>query len=188
MSFSPRKKYTVKTVFTDLKKINPTPKVTYEIGNRLVYYQWNICCQTLGSDHPISVNFSELLDFLQKGYEAQLVAGEFWKASDTPNSAINNFLKDRPDELLNYEYERPSEYIHNLLIEFEKTRKAEIKEYKKIEKGLRKMIKETPENPGLWNQLRLVLWIIEKYSDASKAFKNAQKFGWNSEETTLVAM
>ncbi|MHA1906192.1 MAG: hypothetical protein ACW98Y_02770 [Candidatus Thorarchaeota archaeon] len=188
MTFSVRKKYTVKSVFTDLKKINPTPKVTYEIGNRLVYYQWNVCCQTLGTDHPISINFGELLKFLQEGYEAQLVGGEFWKTADTPNAAINSFLKNRPDDFLNYVYERPADYIHGLLVEFAKTRKAEIKKYKKIEKGLRKMIKEAPEDPDLWNQMRLVLWIIEKYSDASSAFKTAQKFGWNPEVTSLVAM
>ncbi|MCK5151831.1 MAG: hypothetical protein KAQ65_08320, partial [Candidatus Thorarchaeota archaeon] len=188
VSFSLRKKYTVKSVFTDLKKINPTPAVTYLIGNRLVYYQWNICCQALGADHPISKNFNELLEFLQKEFEAKLVRGDFWRAADTPNAAINQFLKDRPDDFLNYVYERPSEYIHGVIVEVAKMRKAEIKKYKKIEKGLRMMIKDSPKDSDLWNQLRLVLWIIEKYKDASSAFKTAQKFGWNSEETSLVAM
>ncbi len=125
---------------------------------------------------------------MQNGYEAQLVRGEFWRAADTPNAALNTFLKTRPDDFLNYVYERPPEYIHGVLVEAAKLRVKEIKKYRKIMKGLRKMIKESHEDSDLWNQLRLVLWIIEDYKDASSAFKNAQKFGWSSEETSLVAM
>ncbi|MDF1541165.1 MAG: hypothetical protein P1Q69_19865 [Candidatus Thorarchaeota archaeon] len=188
MSLAKRNMYTVKSLIADLKKISPSPKITYDIGNRLVYCEWNACLQYYGNDHPMTKNFHELLMFLQEGYEAQLVQGEFWKASDTPSAALNAFLKDRPKDFLDFQFSRPPEYIFGFLKEIKKTRTQEIKKYKKIEKKLKKMVKAEPEDADLWNQYRLVLWIIENYKEASTAFQTAKKLGWNNDQTTLVAL
>jgi len=133
-------------------------------------------------------NFHELLEFMQKGYEAQLVQGEFWRVSDTPSAAINAFLKERPKEFLDFQFDHSPEYIHGLLKEVKKIRTQEIKKYKKIEKNLKKMVKAEPEDANLWNQYRLVLWIVEKYKEASSAFQTAKKLGWNTEEKSVVAL
>ncbi|MFW9910194.1 MAG: type IV pilus biogenesis/stability protein PilW [Candidatus Thorarchaeota archaeon] len=188
MSFPKRKKYSVKDLLNDLKTIDPTPKITYDVGNRLVYYQWNCCIQSYGDAHVITKNFNELLEFMQRGYELQLVNGEFWRASDTQKVALNNFLKNRPKEFLNFVFDRPPDYIHALLVEAAKNRKQEIKQFKKIESGLRKSLKDAPEDADLWNQLRLVLWIQGKFSDSSSAFQKAKKFGWNTEMTSVVGL
>jgi len=188
VSLSIRKKYTVKSVITDLKKINPTPKITYDFGNRLVYNDWNACLQYWGHDHPMTKNFHEFLQFLQEGYEAQLVQGDFWRTSDTPSAAFNAFLKGRPKEFLDFQFSRTPEYIFSLLKEIKKLRSEEIKKYKKIEKKLKKMVKAEPENADLWNQYRLVLWIVEKYKESSDAFQQAKKLGWTNEQTSVVAL
>jgi tetratricopeptide (TPR) repeat protein len=188
VSFTKRKKYTVKSVIADLKKINPTPKVTYDIGNRLVYYAWDSCVKYYGHDHPMTKNFHEFLKFMQEDYESQLVQGEFWRASDTPSAALNIFLKDRPKDFLDFQFSRTPEYIFNMLKEIKKMRAAEIKKFKKIEKKLKKLVKDEPENADYWNQYRLVLWIVEKYKESSKAFQTAKKLGWTNDQTSVVAL
>jgi hypothetical protein len=188
VKFPNRTKYSVSEFMRDLKKIDPTPSVTYEVASNLIYYQWSCCEQTLGSDHPITKHFAELMDFMQQGYENQLVRGEFWRAADTPNAAINAALKDCPEEFLSYEFERPAEYILGLLERAAKLRQAELKQHKRVEKAIRARIKEEPKDPNLWNELRLTQWILGKYSDASTSFKTARDLGWEISSCTLVGL
>jgi len=188
VSFQKRKKYTVKDLVSDLKKIDATPSIAYDIGNQLIYYQWTCCGQTLGSDHPITSYFKEFLDFLQNEYESMLVRGDFWRTNDTPNSAFNQFLKDKPDEFINYELERSPEYIYALLSASSKRRNDEIKKHKAIKKNLKNLLKDNPEDADLWNEFRLVLWIIGEYKESSSAFKNARDHGWTGSVSTVVGL
>lgn len=188
VSFPKRKMYSVKDVLNDLKKIDATPSITYDIGNQLIYYQWSCCKDSLGEDHPIAKNMSDLLEFMQSGYEQMLVRGDFWRTSDTPNAAFNSFLKGRPDEFISYVFEREPEYILGLLERAAHMRDAEIKKHKAIAAKLRKMIKDSSDDPDLWNELRLVLWIIGDYKKASEAFKSAQSLGWTGSVSTVVGI
>lgn len=188
MSVSKRQEYAVKDLLNDLKKIEPSPAVLARIGTEVIYSEWNTCCANLGQEHVISKHLGELLEFSQSGFERQLVQGEFWRAKDTPRSALNDFMKDRPGEFLKHIFNRPSDYIHGLLKDAQKIRKNEIKEYKSLAKKLQKEVKSDSENPELWNQLRLVLWIVGDYAESSKAFQTAKKLGWSSDETHLVAL
>lgn len=188
VSVAKRQKYCVKDLLNDLKKIEPSPAVLSKIGTELIYFEWNSCCGTLGQNHDVTKHLGELLEFTQSGFEKQLVQGEFWRAKDTPRSALNEFVKDRPAEFMKHVLNRSSDYIHGLLKEAAKRRKNEVKQYKKLATQLKNELKNDEENPELWNQLRLVLWIIGDYSESSKAFQNAKKFGWSSDETYLVAL
>ncbi len=183
-----RKKYVVKDIVNALKKINATPSVTYDIGNQLVYSQWSACCQKLGDDHPISTSFKRLLDFLQSDYEAMLVRGEYWRTNDTPNAVFNKFLKELPQEFLAYEFDRSPDYIHDLLTRAKKLREAEVEKHKAILANLKKLLDEDPNNPDLWNELRLVLWIIGDYKEASEAFKTARDLGWSGIVSSVVGL
>ena len=186
--FPTRDKYAVKDVMRDIKKIEPSPSVLYDLGSKLIYTQWNTCQSFLGAEHPVTNNFHDLLQFMQKNYEEQLVGGELWRTADTPTAAINHFLKGKPDEFLSYFFDRPTEYIRTLLEESEKARKTEVKECKKYVKFVKKEIKKSPDNPNLYNKLRLLLWLAGKYSEASEAFKKAKKLGWNLDERQLVSL
>ncbi|MGY5872839.1 MAG: hypothetical protein RTV72_11380 [Candidatus Thorarchaeota archaeon] len=183
-----RTKYAVKDVINDLKKIGPTPSVLGRIGSQLIYYEWTCCRNLLSDDHPVTSNLQDLLQFMEKDYEQQLVSGELWRVKDTPQAALNDFLKGRSKEFLDYTLDRPADHIRGLLETLDKNRKAELKNYRKLVKMVKKEIKEDKENPELWNKLRLVLWISEKYAESSEAFKTAKKFGWTPEESALVAL
>ncbi len=172
----------------DLKKIGPSPYVLSEIGSKLVYYEWSCCRNLLGNDHPITVNFNETLEFMEHGFERMLVEGELWRVKDTPQSAINDFLKERPADFLNHILERPVDYIKGLLESTVAARKEEIDYYKQMESGVRQEIEADSENPELWNKLRLLLWIVGKYSEASDAFKTAKSLGWTKESSAIVAL
>jgi tetratricopeptide (TPR) repeat protein len=188
MKLPKREEYSVKDLMNDLKKIEPSPSVLSKIGTELIYYEWNCCGQALGADHPVTKHLEELLKFTQADYEAKLVQGELWRAKDTPRAALNDFLRERPQEFMNHTLDRPVEYIRGLLQSAASARKDEKKQYRKLEKAVRKEIKEDSENPELWNKLRLVLWIVGKYSESSEAFQTARKLGWSSEESALVAL
>ncbi|MHA2229587.1 MAG: hypothetical protein ACXABL_10275, partial [Candidatus Thorarchaeota archaeon] len=183
-----RKRYSVKDVINDLKKIGPTPRVLYDVGTELIYSEWSTCGNQYGHDHPVTLGFTKLLDFMQSGFEEQLVKGELWRANDTHSSALNNAVKQMPSELMNHIFTRPSDYIRGVLEAAVKWRKQEVKEYKKIEKGVRREIKADPENADLWNNLRLLLWIIGKHKESSAAFKKAKALGWNPSGSSLVAI
>jgi hypothetical protein len=183
-----RKKYAVKDVMNDLKKIGPSPSMLCEIGSKLVYYEWSCCEHLLGNDHPVTVHLGETLEFMEHGFERNLVKGELWRVKDTPQAAINDFLKGRPAEFLNYTLERPVEYIRGLLESIALARQEEIKYYKQMEAGVRQEIEADSKNPQLWNKLRLLLWIVGKYSEASEAFKTAKSLGWTKETSAIVAL
>jgi tetratricopeptide (TPR) repeat protein len=188
MKLPKREEYSVKDLMNDLKKVEPSPSVLSKVGTELIYYEWNCCGQTLGVEHPVTKHLGELLKFAQTDYEEKLVQGELWRAKDTPRAALNDFLRERPEEFMDHILDRPVEYIRGLLQTAASARKDEIKQYKKLEKSIRSEIKEDPENPELWNKLRLVLWIVGKYSESSEAFQTARKLGWSSEESALVAL
>ncbi len=188
MELPKRKQYAIKDVMNDLKKIGPTPSIMEEMGSKLIYYEWSCCENLLSSDHPVTSNLRDLLDFMENIYELQLVTGELWRVADTPQSAINAFLKGRSKEFLEYKLERSPDYIYDLLLSAAKLRKDEISQYKNLEKNVRKEIKEDSENPELWNKLRLLLWITENYREATEAFKKAKDLGWSAEKSKLVAL
>jgi len=183
-----RKQYTVKDLLNDLKKIEATPSVMYNVGSELVYRELDWCRKTMGDDHDVTANLQDLVQFMQKGYEKQLVTGELWRVKDTPKAAINAFTRDRPEEFLNYPVGILSDQIHEILRKAQASRKFEIKQYKKLVKNIRKEIKTDKDDPNLWNKLRLVLWIIGKYNESSEAFKTAKQLGWTVENSTLVAL
>jgi hypothetical protein len=183
-----RKKYSVKNLVTDLKKIGCTPRVLDNIGREVVYFEWTQAQHLLGEDHPVTSHLEILLKFMQGGCEKKLVDGDLWRAADTPQAAINSALKGAPSEFLSYQFVRSSDYIHSVLETAKKERKREIKAFKQIEKGVRREIKADPENPDLWNKLRLLLWIIGKHKESSEAFKKAKKLGWDSATSAFVAL
>jgi hypothetical protein len=183
-----RKKYAVKDLMNDLKKIGPTPSIMGRIGSQIIYYEWTCCKDLLSDDHPVTTNLKDLLQFMENDYEQLLVTGELWRVKDTPQAAINDFLRGRSKEFLGYPLHKPAEQIYNLLKTSAKNRKDEIKHYKNLAKLVRKEIKEDKENPNLWNKLRLILWMAEKYSESSEAFKTAKKFGWSIENSGIVAL
>jgi hypothetical protein len=183
-----RKQYTVKDLLNDLKKIEATPSVMYDVGSELVYRELDWCRKTLGDDHDVTANLQDLIHFMQKGYEEQLVTGELWRVKDTPKAVINAFTRDRPEEFLKYPVGILSDRIHEILRKAQTSRKLEIKQHKKMVKNIRKEIKDDKKNPNLWNKLRLVLWIVGKYNESSEAFKTAKQLGWTVESSTLVAL
>jgi hypothetical protein len=178
----------MKDLLNDLKKIEATPRITYDVGSELVYRELDWCQKTLSADHEITSNLRELMEFMQSGYEKQLVTGELWRVKDTPKAAINRFMKERSEAFLKYPVGILSDQIHLILKKAQASRKLEIKEHKKLVKNIRKEIKEDKKDPNLWNKLRLVLWIIGKYNESSEAFKTAKKLGWTIESSTLVAL
>lgn len=183
-----RKKYAVKDVLNDLKKIGPTPTILAKIGSQLIYYEWTCCRGLLSDDHPVTSNLHALLQFMERDYEEQLVSGELWRIKDTPQAAINDFLKGRSKEFLEYKLDRSADSIRELLVTAKKNRKNEVKFYKNLAKLVKKEIKEDKEDPNLWNKLRLVLWMAEKYTESSEAMKTAKKLGWSPETSALVGI
>lgn len=183
-----RKKYTVKGLMSDLKKMGATPSVTDFIGSQCIYNEWNLCERDLGDDHPVTSHLAELLDFMQNGYEQQLVIGEFWRTKDTPAAAINAALRGRPTEFLTYVLDRPADYIYGLLEQAVASRKSELNEYKRFESGVRTEIESDPENFHLWNKLRLLLWLLGQYKESSEAFQKAKRLGWDASSAEFVAL
>ncbi len=183
-----RKLYTVKDLMNDLKKLDATPSVLYHVGSELIYRELEWCRKTLGEDHTVTKNLTDLMDFMQHDYENQLVKGELWRVKDTPKSAINAFLSDRPEEFLSHPIGILSEQIQEVLKRADDIRSNEKKQYKKLEKGVRAEIKADKTNPDLWNKLRLLLWILGKYNESSEAFKTAKELGWSVDHNTLVAL
>ena len=172
----------------DLKKIDATPSVLYNVGSELVYQELDWCRKTLGEDHPVTQNLVTLMDFMQRDYEHQLVTGELWRVKDTPKSAIGAFMKDKPEEFRDHCIGILSEKVQEVLKKADKSRREEKKQYKKLEKRVRSEIKADKENPDLWNKLRILLWILGKHNESAEAFKTAKGYGWSVESSTLVAI
>jgi hypothetical protein len=183
-----RKSYTVKELMSDLKKLDATPSVLYNVGTELVYRELDWCRKTLGDDDFVTQNLAVLMEFMQHDYENQLVTGELWRVKDTTKSAINAFMREKPDEFLNYCIGIPSAQIQEVLKKADESRRLEKKKYKKLEKRVRAEIKADKKNPNLWNKLRLLLWVLGKYNESSEAFKTAKDLGWSVESSSIVAM
>lgn len=183
-----RTKYTVKNLVNDLKKIGCTPRVLDTVGREVVYFEWTQAQEHLGEDHPVTIHLGSLLGFMRGGCERRLVEGELWRASDTPQAAINEAVRGAPGEFLSYEFIRSADHIRNVLKSVVDERDRELKDYKRIEKGVRREIKADPENPDLWNKLRLLLWILGRYKESSEAFKKAKKLGWDKSTSQFVAL
>ena len=159
-----------------------------KIGSQLIYYEWTCCKDLLSDDHPVTSNLYDLLQFMERDYEQQVVTGELWRVKDTPQAAVNDFLKGRSKEFLDYTLDRPTDSIHELLKIVTNDRKAEVKHFRKLVKVVQKEIKDDKDNPNLWYKLRIVLWISEKYKESSEAFKTAKQLGWSLENSALVAL
>ncbi|MHA2378133.1 MAG: tetratricopeptide repeat protein [Candidatus Thorarchaeota archaeon] len=183
-----RKKYTVKSLVNDLKKIGCTPRVLDTVGREVVYFEWSQAQELLGEDHPVTTNLGSLLGFMRGGCEKRLIDGDLWRAADTSHAAINEAIKGAPKEFLSYQFLRSPEHIRFVLDSVLEERSREMKEYKKMEKGIRRQLKSDPDNPDLWNQLRLLLWILGRYKESSEAFKKAKKLGWDKSTSHFVAI
>ncbi len=183
-----RTEYTMATLMRDVMKIGATPSVVSRIATEVIYYEWTCCLNTLGPDHALTNGLERLMKYFQEEYEQELLEGKLWRVKDTPRAAINAALKTLPPEVLEYTLCRDPQYIHDILESVRADREEEIKRYKMIEKQLRKEIDESPESPDLHNQLRLTLWLLDRYRDATDAFKKAKELGWSPDSSLVVAL
>ncbi len=183
-----RDEYRVKDLMNDLKKINPSPTIMYDIGSNLIYHEVRACENSIGEGECITVEMNELLQFMQNDYERDLLAGRLWKSRDTPRAAINKYMRDKPDELLSHKLRAPSTKVKAILEDAARERKREKEKLATFEKAVRKMAEESPEDPELWNRLRLLLWLTGKHNEASVAFRTARKLGWKPETSDLVGI
>ena len=188
MAIKKRKQYSIKGLFIDLKKISPTPRALHKIGTELIYSEWNNTVTEFGSEHIISTNLNDLLQFTESDYEKMVLNGEFTTVKDTPSSVLNRFLKDRPSEFLEYVITRSPDYVYNMLKTASKLCKAEISQCKTIESRIRKQMKDEPKEFGYWNQLRILLWLQGKYKEAAEALREAKKLGWSPEKSEIVSI
>jgi tetratricopeptide (TPR) repeat protein len=180
--------YTVRTLLNDLKKMNLTPGALYTIGTEVVYYEWQKANENLGDNDPVVVHLEELLNFMQSDYERRLLDGDLRREKDTPGATISSFLKETPMEFQSYVLERPGEFVSGVLRAAQVVSQREIERYGRMEKGLSVELEKKPNEPELWNQLRLALWILGRYDEASSAFKKAKKLGWDKKKSKTVAI
>ncbi|MFO7836343.1 MAG: hypothetical protein R6V83_06805 [Candidatus Thorarchaeota archaeon] len=183
-----RSQYTIEQFLEDLEKVEPTPGTVYRVGTELIYYEWASCKRVRGEDDPLTREFKELLDFFEEDYEEKLIRGELTENEETPASVIDGLIDQLSSDLANTVIGRPGDYIYDLLLATHKARQKEIVEYSNLEEDVRKEVKEHPEDPDAWNELRLVLWVLAEYDAAKKAMKNARKLGWNAETSEIVAL
>ena len=183
-----RSTYTVKTLLGDLKKLRLTPSTLYTVGTEVIYYEWREAQENLGDDDEVTIHLAELLNFMQNDYERRLIQGDLRREKDTPNEAINSFLRETPIEFQSYVLSRPGPFIQGVLQAMQTQSKRDLDRYRKTESGLRKDLEKHPNNPELWNQLRLVLWVMGSYEDASEAYKKAKKLGWDKTKSKTVGI
>jgi hypothetical protein len=183
-----REKYSVGDLLVDLKIFEPTPSSLYKIGSEVVYYEWTCCKDKLGDGSSVANGLSQLLGFMQGGYEERLVKGDLWRTTDTPKAAVAQFQKDLPDELMGYVLDRPADYIQGVLQSTYAQQIHDLKDYERLEEGVRTEIKDSPDDADLYNKLRLLLWILGRYKESSQAFRVAKKLGWNPETSKLVGL
>jgi tetratricopeptide (TPR) repeat protein len=180
--------YTVRTLLTDLKKLKLTPNSLYLVGSEVVYHEWQQAKENLGQDNDVTTYLGELLSFMQKDYEVRLLEGDFHREDDTLMATLTNYLKDTPSEFQSYTLELPGEVIRGVLKTVRTQSERDIKRYERIEGILRSRIETDPSNPDTWNELRITLWILGKYEEASKAFKKAKKLGWDKGRSKIVGV
>lgn len=183
-----REKYSVGDLLDDLKTFEPTPTILYKIGSEVVYFEWTCCKDKLDEKDPVANGLSQLLEFMQTGYEERLVKGDLWKTTDTPKTVITQFQKTLPSELVDYVLERPVGYIQSVLQSAYTQQLHDIKDYERLEEGVRSEIKDSPNDPDLYNKLRLLLWVLGRYKESSQAFRIAKKLGWRQENSKLVGL
>ncbi|MHA1770844.1 MAG: tetratricopeptide repeat protein [Candidatus Thorarchaeota archaeon] len=183
-----RTEYTIATLMRDVMAIEATPSVVSRIATEILYYEWTCCLNTLGSDHSITQGLDSLIKFMQEEYEQELLEGRLWRAADTPRAAIKAILKTLPKEVLEYTLCRDHHYVHDVLESTRTERVKEIERYTKIEERLQEEMEQSPDDPDLYNQLRLTLWMLGRYREASDAFKKAKALGWTPENSLLVAI
>jgi hypothetical protein len=183
-----RERYSVGDLLEDLKVLAPTPSSLYKIGTEVVYYEWTCCKDNLGEGSSVTNGLSVLLEFTHGDFEHELILGELWKTTDTPRTAIAQFEKKLPQEVLDYVLGRPADYIQNVLQSAYEQQLHDVKDYERLEEGVRSEIKDSPNDPDLYNKLRLLLWVLGRYKESSQAFRVAKKLGWNPETSKLVAL
>ncbi|MGD9397012.1 MAG: hypothetical protein PVJ05_11335 [Candidatus Thorarchaeota archaeon] len=183
-----RSVYTVKNLLNDLKKLKLTPSTLYTVGTDLIYFEWDQAREELGEQDEVTIHLEELLSFMQTEYERRLLHGELRREKDTPNEAINTFLKETPIEFQSYVLKRPGPFVQGVLHAIFTQSEREMDRYKRTEVGLRKDLERQPKNPELWNQLRLVLWVLGNYEEASDAYKKAKKLGWDKTKSKTVGV
>ena len=183
-----RDTYTTKSLITDIKKLKLTPSTLYIIGTEIVYHEWQQLVKELGSDDEVTQFMEDLMQFMQSRYERQLLDGDLRRETDTPNAAMNNFLRDTPAEFQSYVLNRSGEYIGGVLRAAETQSRRDIERYQRMEQGLRVELKKDQNNPDTWNSLRLVLWLQGNYEEASEAFKRAKKLGWEKKKSKVIGI
>ena len=183
-----RDTYTTKSLITDIKKLKLTPSTLYIIGTEIIYHEWQQLVKELGNDDEVTQLMEDLMRFMQSRYEHQLLDGDLRKESDTPNVAMNNFLRDTPVEFQSYVLNRSGEYIAGVLRAADAQSRRDIERYQRMEQGLKAELKKDSENPDTWNSLRLVLWLQGNYEEASEAFKRAKKFGWDKKRSKVIGI
>ncbi len=188
ISLPERESYMVMDILSDLKLIEATPTVTYQVACDIFYYELRCCRDELGDDATISQDLQHIIDFMQNDYEHMLVTAKLHEARHKPKAAIENLENGLSDETKNYQLIHSSDQVWRALQSAQEARMREIKQYKMMEKGIRKQIEEEPKDPDLYNQLRLLLWIQGRYRAAKNAYVKATKWGWTPETSKLVAL
>jgi len=183
-----RRSYSLKQLLQDVMMIHPSPGVLQRLGSEVIYSEWSFAQNGLGADHPVTRGLAKVLSFMEEEYERQLLEGELSAPTDTPRAALTTLLKSLPKETRDYKLLRDPAYIHQVLTEVLEERKRELERCRQIEAGLRREVKENPDDPDIYNQLRIVLWLMGEYEDASKTFERAKELGWSPEKSALVAL
>ncbi len=188
LSLPDRDSYTVMDILSDLKLMEATPAITYQVACDIFYYERRCCSDALGEDAVLAQDLARIIDFMQNDYERMLVEARLHEARDTPEAAIENLEDELSDETKNYQLIHSADQVRRALQSAKESRMREIEQYKEIEKRIRKQIKDEPKNPDLYNQLRLLLWIQGRYRAAKNAYVKATKSGWTPETNKLVAL
>lgn len=183
-----RDTYTIKSLISDLRKLRLTPSLLYAVGSEIIYSEWIQAKELFGTDSHITIQLEELLNYMQRDYEKQLIDGELHREIDTPSATLNTFLKETPIEFQSYVLQHPGSFIGGVLRASQANNDREYARLGRIEQGLRSDLAKNPRDSELWNQLRLVLWILGKYDEASEAYRMAKKNGWEKGKTKTVAI
>jgi hypothetical protein len=183
-----REKYSVGDLLEDLKIFEPTPLSLNKIGSEVVYYEWTCCKDRLGEENSVPKGLSQLLNFMQGGYEEKLLRGDLWRTTDTPKAAIAQLQRELPAEIMAYTLDRPVDYIQSVLQSAYSQQLNDLRNYERLEEGVRTEIKDAPDDADLYNKLRLLLWVLGRYKESSQAFRVAKKLGWKPDNSKLVAL
>jgi tetratricopeptide (TPR) repeat protein len=171
-----RSAYTVKNLLSDIKKLKLTPSTLYTIGTEILYYEWTEALEDLGKNDEVTVYLEELLNFMQTDYERRLLQGELRREKETPI------------EFQSYVLKRPGPFIQGVLQAMYTRSEREIERHRRAEQGIRRDLEKNPKDAELWNQLRLTLWVLGKYDEASEAYKKAKKLGWEKSKSRTVGI